>query len=493
MKRLIAPIFAVMFGFCAICAYVLLEARHITYDRAGDVASSLVAAIEADISRNIETVDLSLQAVVENLNLPGIERMDPELRRKLLFDRSASARHVGKIIVLDEGGNLRLDSTTLEPQPLNLADRDYFLVHKNSTDAGMYVSRPAISRFEGFWFTAISRRLSHPDGSFGGVAVASLRLSYFEQLFKNIALGPDGTVTLSRTDGIVLMRWPFKEEFIGLDLHSAKIFEHLAQSRSGRFEAYSATDGVQRLIVYSQIGAYPLVVGVGQTKANIYAQWYEYAFSIVFLIAILCTLTFLVAIYLAHELGRRRDAEAKLAILAATDALTGLSNRRHFNEILGREWQRGMRDQSPLAMLMLDADKFKPYNDSHGHQAGDAMLKAIGAAIASALNRGGDIGARYGGDEFAILLPGTSLDGAKRVADKVRLAFSDFCQRERMTNLGLSIGVSCIMPGKSVSSGDLVGLADQALYSAKHLGRNRTELAAQVDAPAFPSDSHKAA
>ena len=473
---------------------MLLEARHTAYDRAGDVATSLAAAIEADISRNIETIDLSLQAVVDNLNLPAIEKMDPELRRKLLFDRSASARHVGKIIVLDAAGDVRLDSTTLEPQQLNFADRDYFLAHKNSADAGMYISRPAISRFGGFWFVAISRRLSHPDGSFAGIAIASLRLSYFENLFRNIALGPNSNITLSRKDGIVLMRWPFKEEYIGLDLHSAKLYEKLAQSRTGRFETFSATDGVRRLIVYSQIADYPLVVGVGQTNADIYAQWYEYAFSIVFLIAILCTLSAVVAIYLAHELERRRDAEAKLAILAATDALTGLSNRRHFNELLGREWQRGFRDQSPLALIMLDADKFKTYNDSHGHQAGDVMLKTIASAIANALNRGGDVGARYGGDEFAILLPGTSLDGAKRVADKVRLIFAEICRREHITNLGLSIGISSMMPSKATTTGELVGLADEALYSAKHLGRNRTELAEPVEpSGTLPSDSHRAA
>jgi hypothetical protein len=380
-KRLIAPIFVVVFCFCALCAYALIDARRATLERAADVANSLVAAVSADISRNIETVDLALQGVVDNLKLPEIDRVDPQIRQLILFDRSAAARNLGRLVVLDEAGNVRLDAKTLNPPPLNLADRDYFQVHKDSAAIGMFISRPTISRASGYWIIAVSRRLLHPDGSFAGVAVATLQLSYFEKLFKNILLGPDGSITLSRLDGIVLMRWPFKEEYLGLDLSRAKLYEQLAHSRSGSFETYSATDGLHRLVVYSQIEDIPLVVGVGQSTADIYTQWNEYAFGIVFMIALLCAMTSLLAIYLMHDLGRRKDAEAKLAFFAATDVLTGLSNRRHFNEILGREWQRGQRDKLPLVLMMLDADQFKAYNDTHGYQAGDLMLKAVGAAI----------------------------------------------------------------------------------------------------------------
>ena len=145
---------------------------------------------------------------------------------------------------------------------------------------------------------------------------------------------------------------------------------------------------------------------------------------------------------------------------------------------------------------MLDADNLKTYNDVHGHQAGDALLKSVGAAIASAIERGGDMGARYGGDEFAVLLPGTSTDGAVQVAEKIRLAFAGLCKRDKIAGTGLSIGIASLTPAASERFVDLVKQADLALYRAKDLGRNRTEVAAKHSSErsaAVPAESHKAA
>ncbi|HZL40343.1 MAG TPA: sensor domain-containing diguanylate cyclase [Pseudolabrys sp.] len=496
INRLIAPIFVVVFCFCAICAYVLVGARHATLDRAAEDATSLAAAIQSDISRNIETLDLSLQGVADNLKNPEFDKLSAPLRHLVLFDRSATARHLGKIVVLNERGDLRYDSRTLEPLAQNVADRDYFQAHKDNPAIGMYISRPAISRSSGERYVAISRRLSRADGSFAGVVAATLRLSYFEQLFKDVALGPNGNVTLSRTDGIVLMRWPYKEEYIGLNLRNAALYEHLTEKKSGRYEAHSATDGLYRLIVYSQIGDLPLVIGVGQATADIYAQWYEYSFGIFFILALLCMGTVAVTMYLGHELRKRKDAEVELASLAATDGLTGLSNRRSFNEMIFREWQRARRERSPLALLMIDTDYFKTYNDVHGHQAGDKLLQNIGAAIDAAIERGGDIGARYGGDEFAILLPGTTVPGAKLVAEKLHRIFAEICAREAIGRSGLSIGIACLIPDANERLSDLIEQADHALYRAKHSGRNRTEVASEasnVTASASPPGHPKAA
>ncbi len=190
-------------------------------ERAGEAATSLVAALSSDISRNIETLDLSLQAVVDNLKYPGIDKIDPNLRQLVLFDRSATARHLGTILVLDEAGDLRIDSRTTTPEVLNFADRDYFQAHKVNDAVGAYIGRPEHARVSGKWFVGVSRRLSHADGSFAGVVVASLRLSFFEELFENAALGPNGNITLARTDGTVIMRWPYKADYIGLNLNKS--------------------------------------------------------------------------------------------------------------------------------------------------------------------------------------------------------------------------------------------------------------------------------
>ncbi len=474
-KRVIAPILVVVLCFCAICSYLLIEARRSTYERAADVAKGLISAIEADIGRNVETLDLSLQAVVDGLALPEFERFDPVVRSLILFDRSATARHLSKLYVLDKDGRVWLDSKTLSPSKNDLADRDYYLVHKDSPDVGLYFGKPVRSRSTGEWVMALSRRITHADGSFGGVVVATLRLSYFEEMFKKISLGAEGNVTLARRDGTILMRWPEPQKYMGQNLSRAKLFEDWARAREGSFDAFSITDGQRRLFVYSQIENLPLAVSIGQSNSDIYLQWNEYAFSIAFMIAVLCVSTYLLIAYLMYDLKRRAAAEDKLSILAATDALTGLSNRRHFNETLSREWKRTAREKEPLALLMIDADHFKHYNDAYGHPAGDHMIKIVGAAVASSLDRISDLGARYGGDEFAVLLPKTTLEGALNVADKIRFAFATLCEGEGVPKLGLSIGAGCIMPSNGTHAGELVQFADRALYRAKDYGRNRTE------------------
>lgn len=477
VKRLVATIFVVALCFCAICAKVLLDARRAAWEHAAQVATSLAATLESDIVRNIESYDLSLRAVIENLAYPEITKISPELRQHVLFDRSAMAKHLNAIILLDEHGIVRLDSKHAFPEPISRADRDYFQVHKNSKKSELFISLPMITRESGVGVIAVSRRLSNPDGSFGGVVAGSVRLSYFQQLFKDAALGLNGNITLSRMDGALLMRWPYQEAMLGRNLKGGKLYQQLALARSGRFETEALTDGVRRLVVYSQIGDLPLVIGVGQSTADIYAQWNSYALTIGLLVALLCVMAAALALYLAREMTRRNAAETTLTILAATDGLTSLSNRRHFSETIDREWRRAMREGGRLALVMCDVDLFKSYNDSHGHQAGDKLLQAVGAAMNQCIKRGTDVAARYGGDEFAMLLPAASADGAVKVAEQVRDRFVDLCDQMGIARSHLSIGVASVVPKPEESQSALVVAADQALYRAKELGRNRIEVA----------------
>jgi diguanylate cyclase (GGDEF)-like protein len=477
VKRLLVPLFAVVLGFCAVCGYVLIKARNAAWQHAAEVATSLTAALNSEIQHNIETVDLSLQAVADNIDRPDINDLSPELRQLVLFDRSATARNLGKIVVIDETGRIRYDSQSLMPSSANLGDRDYFIAQKPDTATSLFISRPAVSRLSGMRFVGLSRRLSHVDGSFAGVAIASLRLTYFEQLFRHTTLGSNGTVVLLRTDGTVLSRWPRQRQSAGLNLGQSQLLNHWRTAQKGHFEVKSAVDGVRRLIAYSQIGDLPMVIAVGQSTDDIYAPWRGYAVSVGAMILLLCAMTLVLALYFVRELGRRKDAEGKLAILAATDSLTGLANRRCFKEAIGREWQRGQREQTALALMMIDVDQFKGYNDVHGHQAGDRLLRTLGRAIAGGIGRGGDIGARYGGDEFAVSLPGTDLVGAGRVADNIRRAFASQSEQDGIAVANLSIGIASMTPGSTDTFSELIQLADIALYRAKHLGRNRTEMA----------------
>ena len=477
-------------SFSTVCGWVLLDARRATQARAIEVATSLVNSLRFDIARNVETLNLSLEMVANNLKLPGIDRLSPEMRQLVLFDHPKSNRYPTSVFVVDETGQIKYDSRNVVPPRQNLFDREHFQVHKDNESVGLFISRPLTSRVNNRTLVAYSRRLSNPDGSFGGIVLSAMLQDYFETVFKDISLGPGSSVTLVRTDGIVLMRWPYREDFIGSNIKRAELFRHFPHAPAGHFESFAVSDGTRRLFVYSQVDNLPLIVVVGQSLNDVFAPWWRQALPIGALVAALCGVTVLLAGFLNRELARRSAAERKLTILATSDGLTGLANRRHFNETLVREWRRAMRDRAPIALLMIDADDFKTYNDSHGHQAGDKLLRTIAGSTAANLKRPLDLGARYGGDEFVVLLPDTTLDDAAALADRLRQHFVTRCSTDNALagHARLSIGVACLVPGSGAKSRDLIAAADKALYRAKRLGRDRTELAA-TDAASLAPDA----
>lgn len=184
-----------------------------------------------------------------------------------------------------------------------------------------------------------------------------------------------------------------------------------------------------------------------------------------------------------------RRAKTELTKLASTDQLTGLPNRRRFREVLDREWGRGVREGAPLAIVVLDVDHFKAFNDTYGHAEGDACLARIGLLLRETVFRPTDLAARYGGEEFALILPDTDLNGAIRVAERLRELIEDIGQPHRSSPIGLvtaSLGVTSVVPDARIDSRVLFELADAALYRAKRGGRNRIESAMRDDAAQEP-------
>ena len=169
-------------------------------------------------------------------------------------------------------------------------------------------------------------------------------------------------------------------------------------------------------------------------------------------------------------------AQEKLALLAATDGLTGLWNRAQFDAMLAYEYSRHTRSGGELSLIMLDVDNFKAFNDTYGHIAGDDCLRQVALAISGAASRLTDVVARYGGEEFVLLLPETSLEGAMILAEKVRKCISDLGLPHRLSSEGhitASFGVSCSRIRLLSAQSELVVEADLQLYTAKAAGRNR--------------------
>ncbi|WP_426192803.1 diguanylate cyclase [Massilia sp. DWR3-1-1] len=183
----------------------------------------------------------------------------------------------------------------------------------------------------------------------------------------------------------------------------------------------------------------------------------------------------------AERTAQLEEANRQLATLSVTDSLTGLANRRHFDDVLRREWSRCQRAGASIGVIMLDIDHFKKYNDHYGHQAGDTCLAQVAAALQGVLRRPGDLVARYGGEEFCVVLPDTAAADAVQVGEHLRAAIATLALAHAAVPnavVSISVGVAVVLPTSTAAADGLLHAADAALYAAKAGGRNMVVLAA---------------
>lgn len=181
-----------------------------------------------------------------------------------------------------------------------------------------------------------------------------------------------------------------------------------------------------------------------------------------------------------RDMTDQKLAEIALEDLAAKDSLTGLANRRSLDKKMHLEWKCAQRTGTPLAFILADVDHFKAYNDHYGHQQGDACLRSVADAIGASIFRPSDMASRYGGEEFAIVMPNTDLAGAHAVAERIRKTVGDRSlpheKSATASHITLSLGVAAMIPSARTSTEMLIAAADTALYRAKNEGRNRVVL-----------------
>lgn len=471
-KLLIISSVVTVIGFSAVCVNVMLDMRHGEEALARQTLENLATSIDADISRNIDIYDLSLKAVASNVLLPEINTVSKPIRQLILFDHSTTARHFGAIQVFDAGGNLTIDASTLDPVQENRGSEEYFTVHRDNPNAGLFISRPML--FRGAYSIVLSRRLSDTDGGFMGVVAGSIRFSYFHELFERLSLDPEDTITVLKRDRTIMMRRPFDLDIIGRNLGRQQDWKADNLKAGGSYAGKGPVDVTPRLYVRSS-GSGPLFVVAGKPLSAVFALWQKEALRIGAVVLVLSLFVLGSAVVLAREISRRADAESQLEEMATTDALTGLRNRRKFDQVIEMEWRRAMRQKTQVALLMIDADHFKAYNDTFGHQAGDQVLVGIAICISDSVGRAGDCAARYGGEEFAVLLPNTSATDAFKVAETIRTKVLGWADRGAGSTV--SCGIASLAPTAGMDWAILVAAADKALYAAKAGGRNQSVVA----------------
>lgn len=185
---------------------------------------------------------------------------------------------------------------------------------------------------------------------------------------------------------------------------------------------------------------------------------------------------------LRQQKEKVQAANEELAFLSTHDSLTNLANRRYFDDFSSRLWRQAQRRHEWVAILLIDIDHFKQYNDHFGHQAGDACLKRVAEVLGREISRAGDLAARYGGEEFIVFLGNTDISGARHIAESVRSQMQTMALPHPSTVYGVvtvSIGVAACVPGKGSRLEPLIGRADAALYAAKAAGRNETQVSAE--------------
>jgi diguanylate cyclase (GGDEF)-like protein len=482
---------------CFCLMLVGLHAWSLWMSRQGELSDSatstanMARALASHAERSLNIADSVLAEIVERVDQDSPSQLDTERMHGHMARITSNSVEIQELFVYDANG-MRLATSLPTLLPGSNMDREFFRYHMTHTDLSTRIGKPIRSRSSGILTIPISRRINYPDGSFGGVAMASLKLDFFGKFYDSFDLGRTGTIILALDDGTLLYRRPFKTAMVGTSIADGPVFQLYKKSGPvGTAMLVAKLDGIERLYSYRHLDGFPLLVATAQSKDEILEGWW------IAVIKMNCVVVFAVCMLawggrrMVSQLHVREALETELRAahvaielhnvslrnLAESDALTGLANRRRFDETLAFEHERARRSGLPFSLIMVDVDYFKKFNDRYGHVAGDDCLRRVAGAIATGPRRPTDLAARYGGEEFAVILPDTDIEGACAVAEKIRLAVQALNIAHADSPCGpvsISLGVHTCHPAAEADTAPIacIEAADQLLYQAKINGRN---------------------
>ncbi|MFJ1570877.1 hypothetical protein PS631_00643 [Pseudomonas fluorescens] len=486
MFRLVLAFMAVvMLVFVATEAWRFWRDYRAAFTVAENSVVNLARASAQHAEDSIRQVDAITAALAERLEGDGFANLDrPRLHALLRQQVQIMPQLHGLFVYGADGTWLATDHTVTAPKANN-ADRDYFIYHREHTGRQIRIGSVVKSRSTEELIIPISRRLNFPDGSFAGVLLGTIKVDWFVRYYGDFQIDQSGALVLAKRDGTILVRRPFVEQVLGSSLADSEVFrDYLPYANEGVVETVAVVDGTPRLYAYRALTSYPLVVQAGLSRDAILAAWRQDVIKSIGVLLVLLLGLSLFGWVVLRQLRERivieralHQAHQTLKDLALTDSLTGLGNRRRLDAVLDVEIARARRQGYPVALVMMDLDFFKAYNDRYGHLAGDQCLRRVAEVLGQALKRPADLAVRYGGEEFTLLLPDTDGQGAGLIVQETLQQLRRLAIEHAGSPFGVvsaSAGIAVAHPAQQpISSQALVAEADAALYEAKRQGRDR--------------------
>ncbi|MBV8665457.1 MAG: diguanylate cyclase [Burkholderiaceae bacterium] len=309
---------------------VALDAWQLWRERSADMheseifASNLARSLAQHVEDMVLTSDITLREMVENMEADGASPRARARLHAMLADRIKATEWLRSLSVYDEKGRWIVNSELADPPYRDNSDREYFIYHSSHAERGPLIGLPVRSKTRGDWIVTVSRRIDHADGSFAGVALATISLDYIKQFYSTFDIGPHGAILLARDTGAILTRFPFDESLIGKDLSKGRLFQdYLKKSQFGTARITSMLDGVERLNGYRHLDHYPLVIDVALSTDDILDHWYTEVWVHVAGVGILVVALgaigyrMIVQIYLRMQTQKKlRESERRLRMIA---------------------------------------------------------------------------------------------------------------------------------------------------------------------------------
>ncbi|MBL0140990.1 MAG: diguanylate cyclase [Betaproteobacteria bacterium] len=482
VTRLWWVVAALLVLLALLIAQTMVASRHQHEEQAVVETYSVARVLESDLAGLVDKVKLALHTVAteRERQLAGAPIDETEFRT-FVANIHANVPEILGIRVSDAVGRILYQAEFANAPAAESMEQPYFARLRNTNEPGIVISGLHRDGPDGPWVIDIARRIEYADGRFAGAVIAPIPIDRLVTLLAAADAGSNGAVTL-RGEGLeIIARHPPLAEPASQGTVPDALRELVERGEiSGTFHAAAPVDGVERLYSYRRITGYPLHITVGRATAEYLGHWRRDMGVVVVLSSVLFAVAIGAAVMVDRAWRHQRRVTRLLETQAHTDALTGLASRRHFFETAEAELVRSRRYDAPLSLLMLDIDHFKDVNDAHGHRAGDRVLRQLAATCREVLRTVDEVG-RVGGEEFAILLPETAIEGAIEVAERLRVAIgnAEVTRDEGVPlRISVSIGVAALADGTNLDT--LMSQADSALYDAKHHGRNQVRAFAQA-------------